>query len=89
MKACIYLKFVLDRFLFRIYVIYRYMYIFENYFDLICDSYMRYMIIYLDLKISFNLIHDLYMRYMISCYDLNFYLDMNYIYVYMRYMLIC
>ena len=44
----------------------------KNYFDLIYDSYMRCMITYLDLKISFNIFYDLYMRYMISCNDLNF-----------------
>ena len=65
---------------------------FKNYFDLIYDSYMRCMIAYLDLKISFNMIHDLYMRYEIPCYDLNFCLDLNlhiYIYIYMGYILIC
>ena len=57
----------------------------ENYFDLIYDSYMRCMIAYLGLKISFNMIHNLYMRYMISCYDLNFYLDPNFAYIYKIY----
>ena len=40
------------------------------------------MIIYLDLKINFNIIYDLYVRSMISYYDLNFYLDLNFTYIY-------
>ena len=43
---------------------------------------MRYVIVYLDLKIIFNMIHDSYMRYMTSCYDLNFCLDPNFTYIY-------
>ena len=72
MKACIDLKFILDRFLVHLYMIYRYMHKPKNYFDLIYDSYMRCIITYLGLKISFNMIHHLYIRYIISCYDLNF-----------------
>ena len=50
--------------------------------DLIYDSYMRCIIIYLDLKISLKLINDLYTRYIISWQDLNFYLDLNCTYIY-------
>ena len=60
----------------------------KNYFNLIYDSYIRYIIIYLDLKISFNMIHDLYMKYIISCYDLNFCLDLNFAYIYEIYIYI-
>ena len=66
-KACIDLKFILDRILVHVYVIYRCMHKFKNYFNLIYDLYMRCMIAYLGLKINFNMIHDLYMRYIISC----------------------
>ena len=60
-KAYIDLKFILNRLLVHVYMIYRFMYKSENYFDIIYDSYMRCMIVYLGLKISFNIIHDLNM----------------------------
>ena len=82
MKACKDLKFILDLFLVYMYVTYRCIHKFENYFTLICDVYMRCIITYLGLKIRFNMIHDLYMRYMMSCYDLNFCLDLNFTYIY-------
>ena len=82
MKTCIDLKYVLDRFLVHIYMIYRCMYKYKNYFNLIYNSYMRCMIAYLGLKISFNIFYNLYVRYMISCTNLNFCLDLNFIYIY-------
>ena len=81
-KACIDLNFVLEWFLVHNYMICRCMYKLKILFDLIYDSYMRYMITYLNQKIIFNIIYDLYMRYIISCYDLNFSLDLNFTYIY-------
>ena len=49
-KACIALNFVLEQFLVHNYVIYRSMHKSKILFDLIHDSYMRYMIAYLDLQ---------------------------------------
>ena len=78
-KSCIDLNFDLEWFLVHIHMIYRCMHKPKILYDLIHDSYMRYMITYLDHKIIFNIIYDLYMRCMISCIDLNFCLDLNFI----------
>ena len=71
-KACIDLNFDLERFLVHVHMICRCMYKSEILYNLIHDSYMRYMVTYLGHKIIFNMIHDWYMRYMISYVDLNF-----------------
>ena len=75
------MNFILERFLVHNDVICRCMHKPKILFNLIHDSYMRYMIVYLDQKIIFNMVHDLYLRYMILCYDLNFSLDLNFTYI--------
>ena len=58
MKAYIDLNFDLELFLVHIHMIYRCMHKPEILYDLINDSYMRFVIVYLDYKITFNMIHD-------------------------------